>query len=405
MSLDPSSDYSSASNENYYTLWHWRRGEWVSYGYLPVQNPIHWSRARPFQIKLERDRWGLKSGWHIIHVYSYSPYGTDQPTYKKILRLRHVGKRIPQDQSGYLAPNYLDDNWEILGEKTFSAEEFGGWYAGDAIRTRGAYRPIPGIIYDSDDRQLSYQHWEEGDSVGIYCWDGDPLAPGFYNFRNYAEEDTVPDFVMQLLAPWPGTTNRILGAYYQMYDVLHSYRNPFSFNPSSIDDTQFWDSLQVNEYPKNWYMVDPRDVVLGAMDKIWKYSSNFWFLGTSFDPGELPTFDDYIIFQGPNNWRTLNQIIYGGSFNEPDLGTSIWDWEWDCSCAESNMVMAYVRRKSDGTIWKFRNWNQATDIYTNFINLDPKPINPTPGQEYMSFFMEGPPIPGNETWNTLMVLK
>ena len=399
LSFDPNDSYGS-DDIDYYTLWHFKSGKWTSYGKLPHQNPIHWFRARPFQIKLEVAKWGLNAGWHIIHVYSSSEHGTDMPTNKKILRFRHTGSRIIEGQTGYKEPNYYDDNWEILDEKTFLAGEYGDWFQGTPMGGRGVYRPDSGLVYDAGDRMImgfyDYPIW-------ISCWDNE-----FYNHLEYsADEESVQSPSMNTFGTWPGTSNSLLNSYYQGYDNDWQYKMPIFFNPSSHSDDQPW-SLASNlpSYTKNWLTLDSRSWPNGFPFSF-HWRSNFWMLAISFNYGVGEEFtglavDNYIIYQGPANWRTLNSAYYE---NPPSLENSMWDWAWDGSCAESNFQAAYVRRKSDGSIWRFRNWKPIGDVYTDFTNLTMRPTEPIPGVEYASFFMNGPPIPGNETWNTLMVLK
>jgi len=401
LSFDPDDVYSDEDTD-YYTLWHFKSGKWTSYGKLPHQNPIYWFRARPFQIKLEVAKYGLNPGWHIIYAKSFSDHGTNMPVNTKILRLRHTGSRIMEGLSGYRAPNYYDDNWEILDEVTrYEGETDFSWYNGVPMAGRGFYRPESGIIYDNYQRQV-FLDWSVGTGVFIHGWDNT-----FYTLWELSVEDgTVPSAVMGYTPAWPGTTNTMYGAWYQGYDSDWTERRPLFFHPSSKSDSQPWErDLNMQEYNHRWEIPDQRDSYGIVPLHFWV--TNFFFVVAPFtiryyEDVAVPDYTlSYAVFQGPNNWRTIG----GMSPNEPDLKDSMWEWKFDGACAESNMQIAYVRRKSDGSIWRFRNWNPTTGVYTDFTNLDMRPIQPAPNTEYASFFMNGPPIPGNETWNTLMVLK
>jgi hypothetical protein len=383
-------------------------------------------RPRPFQIKLETAKWGLSAGWHIIHVQSYDEglqdswivwFPTGQ-TMRRILRLRHVGSRVPQGQAGYREPNYFDDNWELLGESNISFYEYwhGPWYEGSFMGGRGVYRPNSGLVVDSGNRDIGmWNDWydepnppdgtHEHEFCHIECWDD-----GFYSHKEYSTaENQVPSPVMDLIRPWPGTSNGIYGAVYQGYDGM-PIKNLAFFNPSShSDDTPWAAATNILSCQTNWMLPSSNSQPVNT--QLYNWTSNFFFVGISWhgvgdEYGYWPDPDNYIYFQGPNHWGTLNQIapVYPG-YNDPSLENSMWDWAWDCSCAESNFQAAYVRRKSDGSIWRFRNWKPTGNIYTDFPNLTMRPTEPVLGVEYASFFMNGPPIPGNETWNTLMVLK
>jgi len=427
LSFDPNDSY-GVEDIDYYTLWHFKSGKWTSYGKLPHQNPIHYGRSRPFQIKLEVAKWGLNPGWHIIYIKSFSEHGTDMPTNKKILRFRHTGSRIIEGQTGYKEPNYYDDNWEILDERTFetistedpdSEHYWGTWYSGEVISWgRGVYDPNFGIIYDSIPRSTD-REWVTtlGEYPNLYIafeylptYGWNPDFGNFYMLREYCvAEGTAPSACMGFLVPWPGTTNRIYGALWDPYGDA-SHKQPLYLNPSSANDGQPWDVSNLTQYHKNWMTGDPRDWPDGVLNTS-RWRSNFFFVASSYDYGELSEIDSHILFQGGSagKWTTLESITYNselGAYNQPAaLENSMWDWAWDGSCAESNMQIAYVRRKSDGSIWRFRNWKPTGNVYTDFPNLAMRPVEPIPGVEYASFFMNGPPIPGNETWNTLMVLK
>ena len=388
-------------------------------------------RPRPFQIKLETAKWGLSPGWHIIHVQSYDEgldpswtvwFPTGQ-TMRRILRLRHVGSRVPQGKAGYREPNYYDDNWELLGESNISFYEYwhGPWYDGYFMSGRGVYRPSSGLVVDSKNRDIGiWNDWydepnppdgtHEHEFCDIECWDD-----GFYSHKEYSTvENQVPSPVMDLIRPWPGTSNGIYGAVYQGYDGM-PIKNLAFFNPSShSDDTPWAAATNILSCQTNWML--PSSNSMPVNFQLWPWTSNFFFVGISWHPDPyfddnnnvqyVPAPDNYIYFQGPNHWGTLNNIVPVQSYyNDPSLDNSIWDWREDCSCAESNFQAAYVRRKSDGSIWRFRNWKPTGNIYTDFPNLTMRPTEPIPGVEYASFFMNGPPIPGNETWNTLMILK
>ena len=143
---------------------------------------------------------------------------------------------------------------------------------------------------------------------------------------------------------------------------------------------------------------DSRDVY---GDTYFQWRSNFFFPAISLTwEDDLKILENYLIFQGPNNWKTLE------AFGAPmGIASSTWDWSNDCSCAESNFVKAYVKRKSDKSIWTFKNWNPSSDIYTDFVNLLEKPVDPVQGVEYATFFSNGPPIPTGWDWNTLIIIK
>ena len=273
---------------------------------------------------------------------------------------------------------------------------------------RGFYRPESGIIYDNDERMVFHYDWEAGEGVFIRGWDNT-----FYTHWEITPGDgIVPSPVMGYTPAWPGTTNTMYGAWYQGYDGDWPERRPLFFRPSSKSDSQPWErDLNMPEYNHMWEIPDQRDSQ--ALVPLEGWFTNFFFVVAPFTPRAywndgagifeyVPEYNlQYAAFQGPNNWRTIG----GMSPDEPNLKDSMWEWRWDGACAESNMQIAYVRRKSDGSIWRFRNWNPTTDVYTDFTNLDMRPIQPVLGVEYASFFMNGPPIPGNETWNTLMILK
>jgi len=277
---------------------------------------------------------------------------------------------------------------------------------------RGVYRPNSGIIYDGSRRIIGSGifNWEVGDYVDIDCWDN-----SFYTHRETTYvEDIVPSLVMGFTPVWPGTSNDINGAFYQDMEDW-PVRRPLFFNPTNHQDDQPWrqDSSMI-QYSQKWMLPDTSDGMGGSMS--YKWVSNFFFTVHPFSiqyiedeheiPQPWPDYDlPYAIYQGPTHWRTLS--AQNNTYNnEPsELENSIWDWAWDGSCAESNFQTAYVRRKSDGSIWRFRNWNPTGNVYTDFTNLAMRPVEPIPGVEYASFFMNGPPIPGNETWNTLMVLR
>jgi hypothetical protein len=402
LAFDPNNDYNSQETL-YYTLWHYKNRIWTSYGKLPSQGPIHYHRARPFQAKLETDKWGLKAGWHIFYIKSFSDYGVNMPTTQYVLRLRHVGKRILENQPNYRAPVYLDDNWEILDQFTMAYNEDLNWFVGDTLQGRGVYNKDYGLVYDGDPRHIGVQNWEEGDYVSIACWDD-----GRYLFRETSQgEDEVPSVALGVFAPWPGTSNEILASHFQGYSSSWPQRRVLRFFPTSRSDESPWGtSLSWPVYSSPWMLWDQRDFWT-CLANSEKWRSNFWFLAEShhmaYDNSWYPDVDDYIIYQGPKYWRRFETADCVNGI--PSIENSMWDWGEDGSCAESTFVSAYVRRKSDGSIWKFRNWNPATNIYTDFPNLEMKPVSPVPGIEYASFFINGPPIPGNETWNTLIVLK
>jgi hypothetical protein len=395
LSFDPNESYDDYTN-SYYTLWHQKRGQWFNYGKLPSQRPIHYFRSRPTQVRLEKDKYGLKSGWHIFHHSSYQDS-------KAILRLRHVGNRIPENQSGYQEPIYLDENWEVL-----DAWIDPDWFYGNSTAGRGVYREDFGYVYGGWDRVVGQVgDWNESNPcTWMDCWDD-----GYYTIIECVPPpyESVPSAAMGHLAAWPGTWNTFINSFYQGYSNPSGWTDfkPIFFNPTSRDDSNPWNHIARSPaYQRPWMIHEDRDYI--SPPAVYKWRSNFWLMADAFDfeyyPDDdmyLPVSRNHIIYQGPYNWQTLNS----SGETEPDIDTSIWDWEWDASCAESNLVSAYVRRKSDGSIWKFRNWNPGANIYTDFTNLKMRPENPIPGYEYASFFMNGPPIPGNETWNTLMILK
>ena len=337
---------------------------------------------------MEIAKYGLNPGWHVICIKSDG--------YQKwVLRFRHTGTRIIEGQTGYQEPTYYDDNWEELA---YVYDDFGEWYSGVSHLGRGVYRPSTGIVYDGSERLLS-RSYVVGDYVDVSCWDS-----GFYRVREVCVQDgTVPSAVMGITPCWPGTLNVAFGAYYQGFSGDWSMRRPLVFSPSGHNDEQPWNLVTgMGPYSYPWMLLDQNDFEGG----LWvpTLHSNFFFTAIPFSiVDEYPSFDrNYAIFQGPANWKTLNSSPPG---QPTDFNASVFDWEWDCSCAESNMQIAYVRRKSDGSIWRFRNWNPTTGVYTDFPNLAMRPTNPVPNTEYASFFMNGPPIPGNETWNTLMILR
>lgn len=415
MSFDPNDEYWNR-DVNYYTLWHFKGGQWRDYGKLPRQNPIYNTRARPFQVKLESDKWGLKAGWHIFYMKStwYLESGSGATdTYKKLLRLRHVGKRIPENQTGYRDPTYFDDNWELIDEHTDTTTNI-GWFVGDDMSGRGVYHPSYGIAFDSEDRDVSYppndgEWWH----LRMSCWNEHFY---FIHEKQYQElsftEPVVPSPVMGQIPVWPGVLyGDIYGSYFQGYDNPWSIRRPLFFRPENETVEQPWvQDTEMPEHPYPWLVS-----TLGFMGsrQTRKWISNFFFTVCPFHQTMdefgtwYPNFQghNYAIYQGPRLWRPIS----GSPADDLDpieiLENSIWDWAYDGACAQYDMTRAYVRRKSDGSIWRFRNWNPSTDIYTDFTNLEPRPMNPIQGVEYAHFLMNGPPIPGNETWHTLMILR
>ena len=273
---------------------------------------------------------------------------------------------------------------------------------------RGVYRPDSGIVYDNSSRGTGAYggYWQPGDYVAIDCWDN-----SFYRHREITyTENVVASAVMGFTPAWPGTTNNLYGAYYQDYEGDWAIRRPLFFHPNNKEDSEPWaTSSQFPEYQHRWMLPDSSD---GWGYMSWKWVSNFFYTVHPFVVGyteyaePYPDFRmPYAIYQGPASWRTLTAQSQTYANEPSELENSMWDWAWDGSCAESNMQIAYVRRTSDGSIWRFRNWNPTGDVYTDFTNLAMRPVQPVLGVEYASFFMNGPPIPGNETWNTLMVLK
>jgi hypothetical protein len=356
---------------------------------------------------LEVAKYGLNPSWHLIYCKSTSGESFHK---RELLRLRHLGSRVAEGQTGYVAPEYLNEDWEILGTRHLDSL-YDAWYDGVPMLGRGVYRPDSGIVYDNSRRVLgSYNYyWEAGEYVDIDCWDN-----GFYTLRETTYVDNqVPSPVMGFTPAWPGTLNSINGAFYQDMESW-PVRRPLFFHPDNHTDTQPWSQdSNMQQYSQMWMMPDSSD---GYGGMSYKWVSNFFYTVHPFflryvmdennEPVPYPDFSlPYAIYQGPTHWRTLSaqSATYQ---NEPsELENSMWDWAWDGSCAESNMQIAYVRRKSDGSIWRFRNWKPTGDVYTDFPNLTMRPIQPAPNTEYASFFMNGPPIPGNETWNTLMILK
>jgi len=321
-----------------------------------------------------------------------------------MLRFRHTGQRIPEGKSGHRTPNYLDENWEILGSTA------GQGYSSDVtFGGKGIYDEVAGIVY-ADDRWK--WEWEPGDYSETFCWDD-----RFYSFREYTMEyGFAPSSVMDLIPPFPGTLNRLVGAIYTGKNSEHQYtRQPVIFYPSSQYDDVPWaysSTISIPPFGSDWSIPDSRASYFPY--NIHWLRSNLFFIACTFhqvyhagsNPETsywYPVYDSYILFQAPNKWRDLPDQVDSSNINF--LKNSIWDWAYDGSCAEPDMQYAYVRRKSDGSIWKFRNWNPVTDEYTDFTNLPMVPTNPVQGVEYARFFMDGPPIPGNETWNNLMLLK
>jgi hypothetical protein len=393
LSFDPDDDY--YADINYYTLWHFKKGQWVSYGKIPTNKPVYFGRSRPFQIKLETAKYGLLPGWHIILAYGRA-LGTGGTSAIKILRLRHVGQRIPQGQSGYKSPEYLDDNWEILGEATFD-----DWYLNTAMSGRGFYNPIWGIVYDIPRRRFL-----DVGSVNnkIYYWDD-----GF----NVIDEGLLT-VVSAYTAPMPGTKNNTYSSYYQAFGGTWPYRGIVGLG-STIDNQPWTGYTNVAEYTDPWLIIDSNDAYgwqLIHAGSLGYHQSNFFFTMSPFNivSGEPPmALKDYmaIVQFSPENvqYKEIGSPDEYPGTTVPIFENHSFDWIWDASCAESNLQIAYVRRKSDGSIWKFRNWNPNGNKYTDFLNLTSKPTNPVSGVEYLNFFMDGPPIPGNETWNTLIILR
>ena len=233
----------------------------------------------------------------------------------------------------------------------------------------------------------------------------------------------VASLAMGYLSPWPGTFNRILDAHYQHHRDIVDWpdKKVLFFDPANRNDTQPWaNDANSPAYMYPWLINENADF---PNVNIWRWQSNFWFCCTPLTEkyysyynieGGLeefyePYYDkNYAVYQGPYKWRTLTNdpgTDWGHEISPLQLENSMWDWAEDGSCAESDFKTAYVRRKSDGSIWRFRNWKPTGNVYTDFPNLAMRPVEPVQGVEYANFFMNGPPIPGNETWNTLMVLK
>jgi len=416
LSFDPNDGYSSAGD--YYTLWHYRRGQWVNYGYLPFQDVIYWTRARPFQIKLEQDKYGLKAGWHILYLHSI--WQENLVHQQKILRLRHVGRRIEEGQNGYKSPEYLNDDWETIDTRHLDPGQ-DPWYSGVSLSGRGVYHPKFGIVFEADRRSQSYYFWGDLDpgehiDMNIYCWD-----ETFYTITESSyTSGHVASPAMGYIPSWPGTFNTMLAAHYQASESSPDWpdKKVLFFDPENRNDTQPWSyDTESPAYTYPWLINENRDF---PSVNIWRWQSNFWFCCSPLsmryveappmsggDSGYFPFYDrNYAVYQGPYKWRTLtNDPGLYESTGPLQLENSMWDWAEDGSCAENDFKTAYVRRISDGSIWRFKNWNPITDVYADFPNLTMRPTNPVQGVEYAHFYMNGPPIPGNETWNTLMILK
>jgi hypothetical protein len=365
----------------------------------------------------------LAAGWHIF--LSQATDRDTQTTTHRILRLKWVGKRIPENQPGYRPMVSWNEDWEVVAE--FITD---WWYTGEAFGDRGVYNPEYGFIVDGIDRPTNYGYDWLTDSPNydpdhywhysrwLEAWDD-----GHYRFQEYCpreSEGVAPSPVMEFLAAWPGTTDNLYNAYYQGESVDDWPETRLcGFSPDSKTDEQPWRVLgNTPPYARPWirplFHVSP----FYYLRYSYQWTSNFLIFANSFDHSHYYTDQghyqsvitprDYIVFQAPGRWITLNSVgaaVHDEGHNPISLLESRWDWRWDCSCAEQNFAAAYVRRKSDGSIWKFRNYNHGTRQFTEIFDLVEKPISPTPGIEYASFFMNGPPIPGNETWNTLMVLK
>jgi len=424
LSFDPTPYEAPGYGTDYYTLWHYRRGQWVNYGKLPHQDIVYYTMARPFQIKLEQDKYGLKAGWHILFLQSLYEEGNLHQ--QKILRLRHVGQRIAEGQDGYKDPEYMNEDWETIDTKYLDPVD-DPWYSGVAISGRGVYHPKFGIVFESDRRGQSYYDWDSiypdaeypdvtHIDINIHCWDE--------TFYSIVETSTthghVASPIMGYISPWPGTFNTLLGAHYQANTNNPDWpdKNVLFFNPENRNTDQPWFAdPDAPSYDYPWLINENIDY---PRVNIWRWQSNFWFCCSPLtmiwwqapymsgeESGYYPAYNRaYAIYQGPYHWRSLNNTPGEEWLIGPrQLEDSIWDWAEDGSCAESDFKYAYVRRISDGSIWRFRNWNQSTGVYTDFPNLAMRPTEPVLGVEYASFFMNGPPIPGNETWNTLMILK
>ena len=222
----------------------------------------------------------------------------------------------------------MNEDWEVIDTK-HGVEGDNDWYSGTAISGRGVYNKRFGIVFDADRRGQSYYFWgdiypEDGNSISmnIYCWDNT-----FYKIIETSyTHDHVASPAMGMLAPWPGTLNTMLDAYYQASEVDPSWPDTrvLCFYPDNRDDVQPWTHIANSPgYMYPWLINEPRDYPL---INIWRWQSNFWFCCSPltmtwweapYQSGEdsawLPNYDrNYAVYQGPDHWITLN--------NDPGIG-------------------------------------------------------------------------------------
>jgi len=235
--------------------------------------------ARPFQIKLETNKYGLKAGWHILFLQSV--WQEDFIHQQKILRLRHVGQRIAEGQDGYKPPEYMNEDWETIDTRHLDPNN-DLWYDGTAMSGRGVYHPKFGIVFDSDRRSQSYYDWNDiypGDpndnhiDMNIYCWNE--------TFYKIVETSYTPGHVaspaMGYIPSWPGTFNTMLAAYYQASESRSAWpdKKVLFFDPENRNDTQPWShDTESPAYTYPWLINENRD---SPSVNIWRWQSNFWF--------------------------------------------------------------------------------------------------------------------------------
>jgi hypothetical protein len=383
-----------------------KKGGWEYLCDIP-QDIYDWQLApRPFYLELEQDKWGLKQGEHVFVIRTsdrYPHYGAIQTFTGQILRLRHVGNRILQGQSGYDSPNYLDDHWEIIDTVTinmpFDVRYTYGFRYYDyrwGIMLSGM-EDISGV----PNRFASRYAWWTGKNDTVYQ-DTDESDHNWANFGWGA------------LSGWP--INRGFTSWWQGQSENGYYEWPFKGIIYPHPTTEWvWTYLEEGTPPHAPYFHS-------------NYTGNYpWFRG-SYVNGQIivalhsgwgetlggPYLDEGIwTLQGYTNWTKIaewNDATLEGGFGRhnsswqlPLIENSEFDFgAYSAAPIFENLGQCYVKRYSDKSIWK-------SNFYgINTFNIVSRPLKELQVSEdmplYADYYCSAPPLTGNEDWNNLMVI-
>jgi hypothetical protein len=426
LEFDPSiTDYSDGNIE-YYNLWHYKNSTWINYGGIPCGRVIVSRRPRPFIVRLEQNKWGLQKGTHIILLYCNFPTGNNPPITFKVLRLKHIGARIPSTMTGYIPAVDFDTHWDELD----SWITYDDWYRGFNVFGKGVYTPEWGIIYE----HLSTSAQSE-DQIGAatFTWKGPGDLRVYQGYTDANIQTIATDFIYPM-EPF----NKIFSGKYQWTiigneygidlfncDTYWSEKRPMYFNPRIGSNETRWsfDGFQ-ESCPYPWSVSEFMSGAIGVSYRI--YISNFFIFVAPWavnhnhvvpDPYYLSDHymsvtdyepANYHIFHAPNKWIDLNcQMSWHYQDEDPPscIVSSDFDWKEDCSSMAKNQQTVFVKRKSDKAIWKYEARNKSTNIYQNPFTIQMKPVTPIIGEIYANYVCNGPPISSANDWNSLLIIE